>query len=159
VFGARPCKFVPRELHADWATAFTTRVEAVLTAPDQGYDTRTASATHALLELAPLVLSAPNSSKGRGRTMRAKIDRVNRNLPVYGPGERDAAAPRRRQPEQQRQAQRVHQQLSRGSVSRAAAALDAAPIARFTPELPAQLAALHPAAAPPDLPAEVETPK
>ena len=114
---------------------------------------------HSLLELPGLVLAEPNSSSGRVRKIVGRLARLNDGLEVYNSAPQAAAAGgAQRMPEAQRHAQRVHRNLAQGSITRAAGALDAAPVAQYDADLPAKLQALLPQADPPAIPEALQDP-
>ncbi len=155
----RPGRFVPREAHAAFAEAAVKRIDSVMAEVERNDHARLEQRVHALLSLPGEVLTEQSSSKSRARKTCARLRNLNLGLPVYGPAQ-DAEQQRRRRQQSaaQRQAQRVHRALSHGQVSRAAAALDSAPLSEYDAELHPKLAALHPEAAPPEVPAAVDDP-
>jgi hypothetical protein len=105
------------------------------------------TATRELFMLCSRLLNDRNGSRQRHRKIQSNIKR-------YRQGVLDESRPvpvaKRRTAEHQIAA-RVHKQLMKGNISRATRALDAAEVAKTTPEVMEKLAQLHPDAAPPQV--------
>ena len=117
-------------------------------------------ALEALAALPVRILADNGSSRSRPRRILARLQRILEGQPLVDEEDEEqgpAASGSRRRcvPDQVKLAGRIERHASRGSIRRAAAALDAAPLADTSdPAVIAKLRALHPEAA---APAALET--
>ena len=158
---------VPASAHADWARAVSRSLEDVVDAAGHAQGVagaaRLADALEALAALPARVLADNGSSNTRPRRILARLQRISGGQPlddeVDTQGGPAVQGPRRRRlSEQAKLVGRIERHASRGSIRRAAAALDAEPLADTSdPAVMAKLRALHPEADEPD-PLGTDTP-
>lgn len=153
---------VPASAQADWARAATRSLEDVVDAAQNAMGVtgaaRLEGALEALAALPARILADNGSSKSRPRRILARLQRISEGEPLNDEEEEEGFMPmrprRRRVPEQAKLVGRIERHASRGSIRRAAAALDAEPLADTSdPVVMAKLRALHPEA---DAPAALE---
>ena len=111
-------------------------------------------AQHAFTLLPSQVLHATTGSRRRSSKVLGSIREYQAGVDVEGPP--TTGAWRRRL--EKGIAQRVHQNLTRGNVSRAAKAFEASAVAEPTEQVLTQLEALHPDADPPTVPPPPDVP-
>lgn len=114
----RPSQTVPYEARAAWSRAVETAVLAALDAIRQHSAPRTATALHALLMLPSQVLMDARGARGAARRVNARLDRLERGVPLEDEQARHAAHGKGQRAAARRQAARVHTQL--GSAASAA---------------------------------------
>lgn len=129
-------------------TAFSQVTAEILNrwvAASQAAGTEHAQCTDDLFKLATRLLNNTNGSRRRGHKVHSNIKRYRQGVldhPQPIPAAKKRAA-------EQQVAKQVHKQLTRGNISRATRALDAAEVAQSTPAVVEKLGKLHPVAEPP----------
>ena len=162
--GRRPCQTVPAGALSDWAAAVAARLAALDAANSQGSESGLSSAVDDLLALPGQVLIDPAASRGRSGRVCARLVALHdpdATLPIMPPV--DPTAPdipaddedTRDSEEDRRLAARLYYHLSNGSVSRAAKALSAEPVAAYSDAVLAELQRLHPDEPLPALPDQI----
>jgi hypothetical protein len=106
-----------------------------------------------LLAMPSQVLADAGQSRGRARRVCARLARVNTGEALVEQAGMTAAARTRGGPAPRRLAAKIHRHLQLSSITRAARAVDASPIAEPTAQVIAALRALHPHEALPSVPA------
>lgn len=146
---------VPAEARADWARAATRCLEDVVDTARGALGAaavgRLEGALEALAALPARALADNGSSRSRPRRILARLRRISDGYSLDDEDEAEgfaSSAPRRRNvPDKVKLAGRIERHASRGSIRRAAAALDAEPLADTSdPAVIAKLQALHPQA-------------
>ena len=160
----RVSQSVPAAAHADWARASVRSLEDMVDAANHALGVAAAArldgALEALAALPVRILADNGSSRSRPRRILARLQRISEGQLLADEEDEEqgpaaSGSRRRRVPDQVNLAGRIERHASRGSIRRAAAALDAAPLADTSdPAVIAKLRALHPEAA---APAALET--
>lgn len=155
---ARPSRTVPFAAREQWSRSVRRTCDELMAAINRGEEQSIILAFTDLLTLPSRALTDTRASRGRAQRACARLQRIDAGEALLNEEDGPDATAANHHDTQHKRAARAHRFLTLGSVSRASKSLEALPMAEPTPATLAALRDLHPAAAPPTVPATTAAP-
>ena len=155
---ARPSRTVPFAAREQWSRSVRRTCDELMAAINRGEEQSIILAFTDLLTLPSRALTDTRASRGRAQRACARLQRIDAGEALLNEVDGPDATAANHHDTQHKRAARAHRFLTLGSVSRASKSLEALPMAEPTPATLAALRDLHPAAAPPTVPATTAAP-